>query len=130
MSMTRKQFCLGLGGGAMLALVSACGDGAKNTAGASVAPNPQQTDTSPTNKNCHDTAIVANHGHVLTINPADLTSTTTQSYDITGTADHSHTVSLTAEQLALLKAGTSLTVTSGPSSTAPSHTHQITLACV
>jgi hypothetical protein len=68
-----------------------------------------------------------NHGHVLTILRSDLDSTTVVSYDIRGSADHTHTVTLTVVQLATLKTGASVTVTS---TTTDYHQHVITVSCV
>jgi len=68
-----------------------------------------------------------NHGHVLTVLRSDLDSTTAVSYDIQGTADHTHTVTLTVAQLATLKTGASVTVVS---TTTDFHEHIITVSCV
>jgi len=68
-----------------------------------------------------------NHGHVLTVLRSDLDSTTAVSYDIQGTADHTHTVTLTVAQLATLKTGASVTVVS---TTTDFHQHIITVSCV
>ena len=68
-----------------------------------------------------------NHGHVLIIQLSDLNSTTPMSYDITGTADHAHTVTFSVTELAALKAGASVTVTS---TTTFAHRHVITVSCV
>ena len=63
---------------------------------------------------------------MLTIPSADLDSTSDRSYDITGTANHAHTVTFTPAQLQALKAGQSVMVTS---STDSAHEHLITATC-
>ena len=68
-----------------------------------------------------------NHGHVLVIQNADLDSPTAMSYDITGNADHGHSVTFSPAQLASLKAGASVTVTS---TTSFFHQHVLTVSCV
>ena len=68
-----------------------------------------------------------NHGHVLVIQNADLDSPTAMSYDITGNADHGHSVTFSPAQLAALKAGASVTVTS---TTSFFHQHVLTVSCV
>ncbi len=68
-----------------------------------------------------------NHGHVLLVLRTDLNSTTAVSYDITGTSNHSHTVTLSVDQLATLKTGAAVTVSS---TVAFGHQHVITVSCV
>lgn len=71
-------------------------------------------------------AISGNHGHTLVVPEADLDSTTTKTYDITGAADHAHFVSLTPAQLQLIKAKTAVVVNS---SINLSHSHEVTTNC-
>jgi hypothetical protein len=63
---------------------------------------------------------------VLAIPVADLSSTVDKTYDIQGSADHTHSVTFTAAQLAQLKAGTAVIVTS---STTLAHSHAINELC-
>ena len=70
-------------------------------------------------------AIQGNHGHALTVSAADIVAGAAKSYDITGTADHSHTVNLAASDFASLNGNVGIRVTS--SSTG--HTHSITINC-
>jgi hypothetical protein len=72
------------------------------------------------------TQIAANHGHALTISAADKMTGAAKEYDIKGSADHSHTVSLSAEDFADLASGTIVIVTS---STADGHDHDVTITC-
>ncbi len=116
MGLTRKQFCAGLGGGTVLLFISSCGGGGDSGA----------TTTPPVSAGCHDTLITGNHGHVLAIPTADLTSTVDKTYSIQGTAAHDHLIMLTVAQLGQLKAGTTVTVTS---TTGATHTHDVTASC-
>ena len=81
---------------------------------------------------CGATAITFNHGHTLSIPPEDLDSATFKTYSIMGVADHNHTITLLPVQLAQLKAGATVTVTSTPDSSSiyQSHTHQVMVQCV
>lgn len=72
-------------------------------------------------------SIQLNHGHVLTIPVADLDSTSPKTYSIIGTADHDHQVTFDARQLADLKAGVSVQVTSTNGGT--THDHDIAVKC-
>jgi hypothetical protein len=72
------------------------------------------------------TAIAANHGHALTISAADKMAGVAKDYDIKGSADHSHTVSLAADDFADLSGGTVVIVTS---STDAGHSHDVTITC-
>ena len=70
--------------------------------------------------------IGGNHGHELTVAAADLDGTVAKVYDIKGTAGHTHSVTLSAGDLAALKGGTAVTVTS---SAEPGHSHVISVSC-
>jgi hypothetical protein len=70
--------------------------------------------------------IATNHGHDMAVAAGDITAAAAMDYDITGTADHSHTVSLTAADMDTLAAGESVSVTS---SSDAGHTHQVTITC-
>lgn len=110
MSLTRKRFLLLLAGGAWTLAATACGGGDDDDA-------PPLT--------CSGT-IALNHGHVLVIPEADLDATTARTYDIAGSAGHAHTVTFTPAQLAALKAGSTVTVTSSLNS---GHSHEVGSSC-
>jgi hypothetical protein len=114
MSSTRKTFLLQIVSGGGL-LVMGCGGGGDSS--------PAQQ---PAGGGCNAT-IAGNHGHVLNIPTADLSLTVAMTYDIHGSADHTHSVTFSAAQLAQLKAGTAVTVTS---STTFGHEHSISESCV
>lgn len=73
--------------------------------------------------------IATNHGHALTITVADLESTVDKVYDMAGAADHAHSVTITRAQLAALKAGTSVSITSSAAAS-DGHTHTISASCI
>lgn len=57
-----------------------------------------------------DTQITCRHGHDLVISVADLQAGQTKTYDIKGTASHSHMVEVTAEMFAQLKTGATVEI--------------------
>jgi hypothetical protein len=121
MEISRKRFVETMAGGSALLLFHGCGGGGSSYGGA---PAPSPAPASGCSPN-----IAANHPqpHALLIPVTDLDSTTAKTYDIQGAADHSHTVTFSAAQLAQLKAGTMVTVTS---TTTLGHEHQVSVTCV
>ncbi len=119
-AITRKVFLVQLVGGGWA--LAGCGGGGY---GGGSAPAPS------TGVGCTAT-IAGNHGHVLTI-PAPISIRWCPSrYDITDTADHSHSVTFSAADLAQLKVGYTVPMTSTMSvasaTTAP-HDHTISEHC-
>jgi hypothetical protein len=111
MQTTRLSFLRGsLGVCASGVLLAACGS--------------SSSDKTPSGSACQ-TTISANHGHSLSIPIADKMAGAAKDYDIKGSADHSHTVSLTAADWADIDAG-SLTVTS---SVTNGHSHDVSISC-
>ena len=70
-------------------------------------------------------AIGGNHGHELTVSADDVQAGAEKVYDIEGGARHTHTVTISAAQFALLAAGTAIQVTSSSAG----HTHAVTVTC-
>src|SRR5690242_10686241 len=81
---------------------------------------PPATCTSTTN------TISSNHGHVITVSPAELAAGEEKTYQIQGTSNHPHTVKISAAQFAMLKQNHTLMVTSSMDA---GHTHYVTLMC-
>jgi hypothetical protein len=79
--------------------------------------------TTPTPVGDVNGVIAANHGHVATIRSAQIAATNAISLDITGEANHPHTVTLTQAQLQSLQARQTVTTESTNNS---SHTHVVT----
>jgi hypothetical protein len=134
--LSRRRFLEPALGTAILLLMPGCGGGGSD-AGMSLADSAAALGATPSSTPSSTPSITPgagcgsifdfNHGHVLTVLRSDLDSTTAVSYDIRGSADHTHTVTLTAAQLATLKSGVSVTVTS---TTTAYHEHVITVSCV
>ena len=120
MSMTRKQF-LGtvLGAAGAVALAGCGGDDGGHLDGS-------------TQRNCAmngtTTTIEGNHGHVLVVTAADVTAGADKTYDITGTAGHTHMVTITAADFAKLQSNANGTVME-ISTLTDAHTHDITVIC-
>ena len=85
--------------------------------------NDNKTPTSPTPKADVQGAISANHGHVATITGAQLTSPTTISLNIMGTATHNHVVDLTQAEVTSIGSGTQVAKVS---TTDNFHSHTVT----
>lgn len=119
MTITRKAFLIQLVGGGCALALAGCGGGSDDAAAPGGPPPPASR--------CAAFNFTANHGHVLDIPLADLDSSTAKTYNTRGTATHNHTVTLTPAQLADLKAGRTIFVTT---SVDAEHTHNVTGGCV
>jgi hypothetical protein len=71
-------------------------------------------------------AIAANHGHVLTVTPADAAAGVDKTYDIMGTATHTHSVTITGPMFAALETGAGISTISTETN---DHQHAITVIC-
>lgn len=72
-------------------------------------------------------SITGNHGHSLAIPKAHFAAGITQTYDIQGASPHAHDIQLTAEQLATILAGGTVTVTTLDDAT--DHAHSVSCVC-
>ena len=125
MTITRKAF-LGAAASTAVLLLHACGGGDDDDSGAPAPAPVPAPGPSPQQCGAAGAAIAGNHGHVLTIAASDLDSATDKTYDITGSANHPHSVTFTPAQLQALKAGQSVTV---QSTTNSFHEHAVTATC-
>ena len=116
--MTRKEFLASLGALAGGALLASCGGDDGGTADAATVGNCQQNGTSVN--------ILGNHGHVLVVSMADVSAGVDKTYDIMGTAAHTHSVTITVAQFAMLATNHSITTNSSITS---SHSHGILVMC-
>lgn len=116
MALTRKAFLVQMVGGGWV--LSGCGGGGDGGGGGGPPP--------PSGGVC-GVSISGNHGHTLSLPITDLDSPTDKTYNIQGGAAHNHTVTFTVAQLALLKAGQTVTVTS---SFTIDHEHSVAERCV
>ncbi len=122
--MTRKQFlrsALEISAAALgLTMLHAC----SNTYGSSTGSSP------PANGNCLQngttTTIAANHGHVLVVSKDDVAAATDKTYDIRGTATHTHSVTITSDMFDQLAGDHAIMTTS---TVTESHSHAIMVAC-
>jgi hypothetical protein len=114
MSMTRREV---LWFAALATGVAACGSSSGGSSAA--AGNCLANGTSAT--------IGTNHGHALTVTKADVAAGVDKTYDIQGTAAHTHSVAITAAMFAELAANMSAGATS---TVTLAHDHAITVACV
>jgi hypothetical protein len=95
--------------------ISGCGGSSYNN------PTPPTTTAPPSGG--REGSISANHGHRAVITAAELTAGGAVSLDIRGTADHTHTVSLTAAQVQSIAASQRVSMVSTSSN---SHDHTVT----
>jgi hypothetical protein len=118
--MTRKEFfgsLAALAGG--IVVLAACGSG-----------DNKGTDASSTAGNClaNGTAvtILTNHGHVMMVSKADVAAGVDKTYDIMGTADHTHSVTVTAANFATLATNQ---MVMQESTVTDAHMHGIQIVC-
>jgi hypothetical protein len=129
--------------GAIGALASACSSsdegtktlptGNKDAAGGSDTSTPPAADAatdapkdSPGVFACRS-SISQNHNHSVTVPVTDLDSSSSKTYAIKGTADHSHDIILEAQDFADLKAGLSVKKTSDFAG--QTHDHEVNILC-
>ena len=143
--MTRIQFLrslAGLGVGVFgVAAVAGCAssdDGGSPDAGTGTAPTdassgqptdgstPPPVDAPPMACASATGAIGSNHGHAITLSPADVAGTTDRTYAIKGSSPHPHTVVITAAQFAMLRATGTVTVMSTVDA---GHAHSVIVTC-
>lgn len=79
---------------------------------------------------CESTNVTigSNHpaAHALVVSAADVAAATDRTYDIMGASAHTHSVTITAAQFAMLASGASIMVTS---TSGAAHTHTVTVVC-
>jgi hypothetical protein len=119
MKLTRKEFLSTMvtaaAGAAGAALLVACGSssGDDGTGGDCL-------------MNGTSAQFSANHGHVLTVPKADVTAGVAMTYTTTGTADHTHNVTISAPAFTMLTSNTTVMTVS---TTTNNHTHNVTVSC-
>jgi len=77
-------------------------------------------------KNGATGSISVNHGHNLTVSATDVNSGAEKTYNITGSAGHSHSVTVTADDFLTLKDNLPVTI---DSTAGGGHTHSVTVSC-
>ncbi len=119
MNLTRKQFCASMAGATVTLWLQACGGGGGGGGGGSTPPPASTTCGAGVNN------VTGNHGHTLTIPKVDLDSATAKTYGLAAatTDGHIHSVTFSPAQLASMKSGGTVTVTS---TTNVGHGHDVT----
>lgn len=81
-------------------------------------------------KNCLDngtsSSISSNHGHSVLVSKSDVLAGVDKTYNITGTANHAHSITVTAAHFETLKKNQSVTVSSTNDG---NHTHSVLIQC-
>jgi hypothetical protein len=95
--------------------ISGCGGGSDG-GGSPTQPNPPASGDKTGN-------VSANHGHTAVINAAQLSAGNSVTLDIRGSADHPHTLTLTAAEVQSIAAGTRVGKASSEDQV---HTHTVT----
>jgi hypothetical protein len=103
--------------------ISACGGGGSPTSSTATGGSAPGGTGSGTASGDKAGVVSANHGHSAVITAALLTAGGALRLDIKGTADHPHTVELSAAEVAAIAGGTK---TTKESSTDASHSHDVT----
>jgi hypothetical protein len=119
MKLTRRQFLATTIGGA--AAIAACGG---DDDGGSDAP--------AGGRNCANNGTTAtissNHGHTITVTSSDINAGQDKTYNIQGTGDHPHMVTVTAANFSTLQSNANGSVMVTSTSNA-GHTHSVTVLC-
>jgi len=107
----RKLFLIQVLASGIAFKLAGCGGGEDNAAsGPAPAPTPGAPPPPPPPTNCTGLVFSANHGHILTIPAADMNSSVTKTYSVQGTGGHDHQVTLSPGQIAQLRAGGMISV--------------------
>ncbi len=104
-----------------MGVAALAGCGGDDGGGGGTPDSPAAVCTTPTS------AIQGNHGHTLVVSLADVNAAVDKTYDIMGTSLHAHSVTITAADFAMIKAGTTRMVVS---TTGGGHTHPVSVMCV
>lgn len=116
-----KKSALALLSGVAITIVGCSSDTPTSPTPPPVAPPPAPPATTPSSDVSGQ--VSANHGHTAVITGAALTAGGLLSLDITGTADHPHTVELSDADLTQIQNGQRVSKTSSNNS---SHSHTVT----
>jgi hypothetical protein len=78
------------------------------------------------NPNCTNTSISDNHGHSISVSKNDVNAAVEKIYNITGSGDHPHNVTVSAANFNTLKNNQQISVTSTEED---GHNHSVTISC-
>ncbi|HSD87627.1 MAG TPA: hypothetical protein VLB44_08930 [Kofleriaceae bacterium] len=112
-----------------LVLLRGCGGGGGGDTGGGTGSGSSTADCLA---NGTRTAIATNHGHVLVVSMDDVAEGADKAYDIRGSADHGHTVTITAQQFNSLAENQAIMMESSLNASASfgTHEHTVMVACV
>ena len=116
-SLSRREVLVLLGG-ASVVITAACGGG-----GGSSPASPSSPPPTAGAGDKEATSISANHGHVAIIRSAELQAGGALSLNITGSANHPHTLALSGDEVVSIRNGGRVSKTS---SNDDGHTHTVT----
>jgi len=123
-TMTRTEFLKWLGGGTALVALSACGDD-----GGSAAPDAAVDAPAGCTATNGVVVIMDNHPHaphMVIVAKEDVAAAVDKTYDIMGSAAHTHMITITAAQFTELKSSASIMVASTDGG---GHTHMVKVSC-
>lgn len=106
--------------------ISGCGGGGGG-GGYSSPSSPSTPAPTPASANDKTASISSNHGHRAVITGAQLIAASTVQLDIRGDADHTHTVTLSADAIQNIQAGKTVGTDSTTTSSATMSSHQHTV---
>lgn len=89
-------------------------------------PNPNPSPSGNCLQNGTNSLIRENHGHTLMVSAADISAGTQKTYNIKGSADHQHDITLTLADFNSLSSNTSITKNS---TSGDGHLHSVTVSC-
>lgn len=123
--MNRKKF-IEAGVSILIVIGASCLVACNNTSTTAPGPDPTPAPTAtPVQGDITVTSASVNeHAHTVTMPAADLTSATSKTYTSSSVLGHNHMVTLTGDQIAAIRNGQSVTVTS--TGAINLHTHQFT----
>ena len=120
MTMTRKEFLGTMLGAAGAVVLAGCGGDDNGGADGAIQRNCATNGTTAT--------IDANHGHTISVTASDVAAGVDKTYNIQGTSDHAHMVTVTAANFATLQSNANGSVMV-VSTSGGAHTHSVTILC-
>jgi len=122
--MERKTFLKRLGGAVLVTLplmnLVSC-SGSDDSGGGNQGTTRDCLDNGARNGN-----ITQNHGHTLTVPKSDIEAGTQKTYTIQGSSQHTHNITISADDFATLRDNQQVVVNSTNNE---SHTHSVTVVC-
>ncbi len=124
--MDRKDFIKKMAGTMLFAVPAITVLGCSDSDNGSIPPQGGPPQSADCLKNGTKNAINGNHGHEFKVSKEDVKAGTTKDYSITGTASHSHTITVSSDNFDNLKRNQQIEMTS---TNGNGHTHVIIVSC-